>query len=114
MIPLSKKYFIDDLNDYSDNDFIIMSSHHPQTININQYPMCYVVGNDKIFKELFTLEDDWISFVKKIPHQGWFTDQLYLYDIINKNNNFNYKFPQRNGGFIIELIELIGDMMEIK
>ena len=88
MIPLSKKYFIDDLNDYSDNDFIIMSSHHPQTININQYPMCYVVGNDKIFKELFTLEDDWISFVKKIPHQGWFTDQLYLYDIINKNGIF--------------------------
>jgi hypothetical protein len=99
MIPLSKKYFIDDLNDYSDNEFIIMSSHHPQTININQYPMCYVVGNDKVFKELFTLEDDWISFVKKIPLQGWFTDQLYLYDVINSNTNFNYKFPQRNGGF---------------
>ena len=107
MIPLSKKYFIDDLNDYSDNDFIIMSSHHPQTININQYPMCYVVGNDKIFKELFTLEDDWISFVKKIPHQGWFTDQLYLYDIINKNNNFNYKFTQRNGGFVYNRIDRI-------
>ena len=107
MITLSKKYFIDDLNDYSDNDFIIMSSHHPQTININQYPMCYVVGNDKIFKELFTLEDDWISFVKKIPHQGWFTDQLYLYDIINKNNNFNYKFPQRNGGFVYNRIDRI-------
>ena len=107
MIPLSKKYFIDDLNDYSDNDFIIMSSHHPQTININQYPMCYVVGNDKIFKELFTLEDDWISFVKKIPHQGWFTDQLYLYDIINKNNNFNYKFPHRNGGFVYNRIDRI-------
>ena len=117
MIPLSKKYFIDDLNDYSDNDFIIMSSHHPQTININQYPMCYVVGNDKIFKELFTLEDDWISFVKKIPHQGWFTDQLYLYDIINKNNNFNYKFPQRNGGFVYNRIDRINwryDVNKIK
>jgi hypothetical protein len=107
MIPLSKKYFIEDLNEYSDNDFIIMSSHHPQTIDTNQYPMCYVVGNDKIFKELFTLEDDWISFIKKIPHQGWFTDQLYLYNTINENNNFTYKFPQRNGGFVSNRIDRI-------
>jgi hypothetical protein len=107
MIPLSKKYFIEDLNEYSDNDFIIMSSHHPQTIDTNQYPMCYVVGNDKIFKELFTLDDDWISFIKKIPHQGWFTDQIYLYNTINKNNHFTYKFPQRDGGFVSNRIDRI-------
>lgn len=107
MIPLSKKYFIEDLNEYSDNDFIILSSHHPQTIDTNQYPMCYVVGNDKIFKELFTLDDDWISFIKKIPSQGWFTDQLYLYNTINKNNNFSYKFPRRNGGFTNNRIDRI-------
>ena len=99
MIPLSKKYFIDDLKNYSDDDFIIMSSHHSQTINIKQYPMCYVAGNDETFNKLFTLNDDWISFIKKIPLQGWFTDQLYLYDVINSNTKFNYKFPQRNGGF---------------
>ena len=99
MIPLSKKYFINGLKSYSDDDFIIMSSHHSQTINIKQYPMCYVAGNDKIFKKLFNLNDDWESFVKNIPSQGWFTDQIYLYNVINSNDNFNYKFPQRKGGF---------------
>jgi hypothetical protein len=44
MIPLSKKYFIDEFDRYSKDDIIILSSHHPQTLRINQYPMCYVVG----------------------------------------------------------------------
>ena len=105
MIPLSKKYFIDDLKNYSDNDFIIMSSHHPQTINTNQYPMCYVAGNDETFKRLFTLNNDWLSFIKKIPLQGWYTDQIYLYDVVNTNVNFNYKFPIRNGGFTSNRID---------
>ncbi len=107
MIPLSKKYFIDDLKLYSDDDFIIMSSHHPQTINIKQYPMCYVVGNDKIFKSLFNLNNDWESFVRNIPSLGWYTDQLYIYDVINSNPNFNYKFPKRNGGFTNNRIDRI-------
>ena len=38
MIPLSKKYFIDDLKLFSDDDFLIMSSNHPQTINLKQLP----------------------------------------------------------------------------
>lgn len=107
MIPLSKKYFIDDLEQYSDDDFVIMSSHHSQTINTNQYPMCYVVGNDTTFKKLFTLSDDWETFIKKIPVQGWYTDQHYLYNMVNKTNNINYKFPERNGGFVENRIDRV-------
>jgi hypothetical protein len=105
MIPLSKKYFIDDLKLFSDDDFLIMSSNHPQTINLKQYPMCYVVGNDKTFKELFTLDDDWVNFIKKIPSQGWFTDQIYLYNVVNNNKNINYKFPERMDGFVKNRID---------
>ena len=105
MIPLSKKYFIDNLEEYTNDDFIVMSSHHYQVFNQNQYPMCYVAGNDTIFKKLFSLNDDWVSFIKNIPAQGWYTDQLYLYDVINKNNDVNYKFPERNGGFDINRID---------
>lgn len=107
MIPLSKKYFIDDLEQYSDDDFIIMSSHHYQIINTNQYPMCYVAGNDTTFKKLFTLNDDWETFIKKIPHQGWYTDQHHLYNMVNKTNNINYKFPERNGGFVENRIDRV-------
>jgi hypothetical protein len=105
MIPLSKKYFIDDLKLFSDDDFLIMSSNHPQTISVKQYPMCYVVGNDKAFKELFTLDNDWVNFIKKIPLQGWFTDQIYLYDVVNNNKNINYKFPERMDGFVNNRID---------
>ena len=105
MIPLSKKYFIDDLKKFNDNDFIIMSSHHPQTINSNQYPMCYVVGNDKVFKEMFSLNDSWVDFIRKIPDNGWYTDQLHLYNSIHSNHQFNYEFPQRNGDFINDRID---------
>lgn len=107
MIPLSKKYFINDLEEYSNDDFLIMSSHHPQVINQNQYPMCYIAGNDVIFKKLFTLNDDWESFIKKIQVQGWYTDQLYLHNIIKKNNDINYKFPERNGGFVENRIDRV-------
>lgn len=105
MIPLSKKYFIDNLIEFSDDDFIIMSSHHPQTNGTNQYPMCYVVGNDKIYKELFSLDDSWTNFIQKIPNNGWYTDQTHLFNIINSNKQFNYKFPKRDGDFINDRID---------
>jgi hypothetical protein len=107
MIPLSKKYFIDGLDEYSEEEFIIMSSHHPQTIDSNQYPMCYVAGNDKVFKELFNLDDSWDVFSNRIPNQGWFTDQCYLYDAVNSNPNITYKFPERSGGFVENRIDRI-------
>ena len=96
MIPLSKKYFIDDLLDYSDDDFIIMSSHHPQTVYTTQYPMCYIVGNNKTFSDIFNLNLDWDLFINQIPKIGWYTDQSYIYEQIKKSNYSKCKFPYRN------------------
>lgn len=107
MIPLSKKYFISDIEEYSDDDFLILSSHHPHTIRVNQYPMCYVVGNSKIFNDLFQLDNDWESFIKKIPNNGWFSDQVFLYETIKNNKEINFKYPERNGGFINNRIDRI-------
>lgn len=107
MIPLSKKYFIDDIKQYDENDFIILSSHHPQTIKINQYPMCYVIGNSKLFNDLFDFNDDWENFIKKIPNNGWYTDQLFLYEKIKNNKNINFNFPEREGGFFKNRIDRI-------
>lgn len=108
IIPLSKRYFIDEFKSYLDDDFIITSSHHPQTKHINQYPMCYVAGNYKNFIDLFNLNDEWETFVKKIPNNGWYTDQLHLYNVIQNNKNrIQFKFPERNGGFITNRIDRI-------
>lgn len=105
MIPLSKKYFINEMSNYSDDEFIIMSSHHPQTININQYPMCYVAGSDKNFKQIFDLNVNWDTFLSRVPNVGWFTDQCYLYSKINSTTEITYKFPERNGGFVENRID---------
>jgi hypothetical protein len=107
MIPLSKKYFIDDLLKYNNNDFIIMSSHHPQTKDIKQYPMCYVAGNSEDFIQLFNLEDDWITFISKIPNMGWYTDQIHLHNIITNNKKIEFKFPKRQGGFYENRIDRV-------
>lgn len=96
MIPLSKKYFIDDLIEYSDDDVLVMSSHHYQTINTKQYPMCYVVGNSKSFNNIFETETNWDEFVIKSSRNGWYSDQCFLYESIQKYGVENVKFPYRS------------------
>ena len=104
MIPLSKKYFINNIKEFNDDELLIMSSHHEQTVNINQYPMCYVIGNNEVFSEIFNLNLDWESFIKQIPNNGWFTDQIFLYEQIKKSNYNKCKFPYR---------EFLGDSKRI-
>lgn len=96
MIPLSKKYFINDLEKFDENDIIVMSSHHPQTVNTNQYPMCYIVGNSKKFNKIFKTDVSWDEFVKVTCNNGWYSDQLYLYKSIQEFGLDGVKFPYRS------------------
>lgn len=107
MIPLSKKYFVDFISEYDDNDFLILSSKHEQTINTDQYPMCYVVGHSDKYRELFSLENDWGTFISKVDNVGWYTDQKYLYKKINENKSINFFFPDRPNGFVTNRIDRI-------
>jgi hypothetical protein len=96
MIPLSRQYFIDNLIEYSNDDVLVMSSHHYQTINTKQYPMCYVVGNSKNFNNIFKTETNWDEFVIKSSKNGWYSDQCFLYESIQKYGVENVKFPYRS------------------
>ncbi len=99
IIPLSKKYFIDEISDYNNDEILVMSSNHQQTKSINQYPMCYIVGNSKNFDELFNTNLDWYEFVKIVDESSqnkWFSDQVFLYNCINKYNIEKIKFPYRS------------------
>ncbi len=107
IMPISQKYFKEDLKIYDKNDFLIMSSHHPQTTNKNEYPMCYIVGNNQNFNKLFNLNLDWEPFIKSIPNLGWYTDQKYLYDCVKKNKEINFVYPERENGFFLNRIDRI-------
>lgn len=99
MIPISKKYFIEDLKDYEDSQFLILSSHHPQTAGTNQYPMCYLVGSSNNFIKIFDLDTEWESFVGNLTLNGWYTDQIFIYEKINSNDEIKFSYPIRENGF---------------
>jgi hypothetical protein len=105
MLPLSKKYFIDDIEQYSNDKFIIMSSHHDQTINQNQYPMCYNIAHSKTFKDIFNLNFNLEDYFEKIPNHGWFTDQIFLYESIKNYKKDIFLFPERENGFYSNRID---------
>lgn len=105
MIPLSKKYFIDELIHFKNTDLLVLSSYHPQTINTNQYPMCYVVGNSEIFNKVFNTFTTWDEFVKSSSLNGWYSDQIFLYQSIQNYGLDNVKFPYRD--FINDRVDRI-------
>lgn len=105
MIPISKKYFIDNISQYEDKDFLILSSHHEQTLGTNQYPMCYVVGHSKVFHEIFDLNESWDQFLSSVPNFGWFSDQVFLYNKVKNSNYTHVKFPYREFGANIKRID---------
>lgn len=96
MIPLSKKYFIDQFDNFSDQDVLVLSSHHPQTSKINQYPMCYVAGESKTLSNIFNSNVTWDEFYSQVPKKGWTSDQVYLYERISNYGKEKIKFPYRS------------------
>jgi hypothetical protein len=94
-LPLSKKYFIHDIEKYEEDDLIVFSSNHPSTKDINQYPMCYVASHSRIFSEIFNLNNDWEIFLKNIENIGWYSDQVFLYESIKKYNYPKLKLLER-------------------
>ena len=105
MFPLSKDYFISNLLEYDDEDLLVMSSNHPQTEGLNQFPMCYVASNDKIFKSVFELNTSWLEFLLKIQNHGWYTDQLYLYDKIMNSVGYNVVLMNRDDSYTLRRID---------
>ena len=96
IIPISKKYFIDDIKQFHDDELIVLSSHHPQTHGSNQYPMCYVAGHSSTFNKIFQTNLEWENFIKVVNKEDWFSDQLFLYESVQKYDKNKVKFPYRS------------------
>ena len=88
MIPLSKKYFEENSNYIEDDNMVIFSSNHPQTINEKMYPICYVGAHSNIYKKIFELDTDWDIFCQKLSkrNENWYTDQKFLFE---KSSDFS-------------------------
>lgn len=92
MFPLSKKYFEECASNLTNDNMVIYSSNHPQTIDSNMFPMCYVSAHSDVYKDIFDINLDWDDFCKLLVGRGeyWYTDQKYLYekamDFHNKTN----------------------------
>jgi ABC-type antimicrobial peptide transport system permease subunit len=84
MIPMSTKYFVDFVKTFDNDRFYVMSSDNQECLNNREYPMCYNLGSDKLFKDILDLGYDWSDFLKKLNNLnlGWTTDQNYLFDKI--------------------------------
>jgi len=90
MLPMSKKYFIDDLNQYNDNQIIIHSSDNPECNRSNEIPMCYNSAKGQLFTDIFEIDKkSWEQFANELNNMGcgWFTDQRFLWEKINQHKH---------------------------
>lgn len=97
MMLLSKKYFVDDLKDFDDDSYIILSSDGYDKsrkeceglFDSEVYPMCYHAAKGKLFREVMEIDDEFGDFMNKIVEfkveneKDWFLDELYVSKMIN-------------------------------
>ena len=100
MLALSKKYFVDDLEKYSENSILILTADAYGLDD--KFPMCYFVAKGKTFQKLIGLDntnnETIIAFIKKLfsLNLGWNTDESFLGKCIKNNiNNFEIHFLER-------------------
>lgn len=77
MLPLSKEYFNNIANDFSDDSLCILSSDAYKEI---RYPICYNVAKGSTFNEILKMDCTFDDYCKRLLsfNQGWDTDELYF------------------------------------
>jgi len=95
LIPLNKKYYVDNVKDLKDDNFVI---YRNVISDCNQYPICFCLANSKIWKDIFNINniDDitktitkwfWLydNYELSSPFSlAWACDQLELFHNVNK------------------------------
>lgn len=101
IFPISKKYFIKSIENYTKDQFIAYTDRY---IKNNMIAICYNVANSSVWNEIFNINnledinnillsnyDDKYNGTKNCI--GWYTDQQLLFNYImeykNKKNNYN-------------------------
>lgn len=97
-LPLSKKYFIDNVVDIPDHMFVV---YRWGFITETMIPICWTLAKGKTWSQIFDINND-KDIVKKIVdwyplnyrkgHKNWYTDQLKLKKYVSK---FDKRFKNR-------------------
>jgi len=91
MVPLSKQYFIDQVQDFDPSKIYVMSSDNVECNNNKEIPMCYNISDSQLFARMLGLDETWVEFVNRLNAMnfGWTTDQNYLWVKIQEYRNSN-------------------------
>lgn len=112
MMLLSKKYFVEDLLEFSDDSYVIFSSDGydlsrkecRDLFDSQVYPMCYHAAKGKIFSDILELGDGFGEFVNRVISSPitnkveWYSDEVYLSHMINSKFD-NYEIHKLKRGF---------------
>jgi hypothetical protein len=89
MLPLSKKYFVDDLKKYDSESLVVLSSDAYKVDD--KFPICYFASKGKNYQKLIELHDTSINGIKNFIIElynlklGWVTDEMFLGKCIKEN-----------------------------
>lgn len=103
MIPLSKKYFIDNVSKFDEDSYLHIN---PCIESYGLIPSCYHIAKGKKFSEVLSLDNSFEKDIKKVVlfdttnNNGWFNDEKYathkIMQYIEKNSDL-FLIP-RDGG----------------
>lgn len=91
MLPLSKQYFINNVQSFDEMNMYVMSADNEECLSNKEYPMCYILANNKTFRDCLNIESNWSEFINRINNlkKGWATDQQFIFENINEYNSNN-------------------------
>jgi hypothetical protein len=95
LIPLNKKFYVENVKDIDESQYVV---YRDVLLNERQIAMCFNGASPSVWREVWdgtiTNEQTIRDFLKMIGsrihfdgrpgYSGWFTDQLFLYDMVMK------------------------------
>jgi hypothetical protein len=87
MLPLSKNYFVKDIETIDNDNLVIFSSDAYQ--GVARYPICYNAAKGEIFNDIMQFENTFEEYCNKLFKMGlgWDTDELYFGKKVNIYTN---------------------------
>lgn len=81
MVPLSKWYFIDQVDSFEESKIYVMSSDNHECNKNNEIPMCYNIADSQTFSNMLEINNSWVEFATELNNMGfgWTTDQNFLW-----------------------------------
>lgn len=107
IIPVKKSYFIDSIKYLHDNTFVSFTNRYYKQ---NMYAICYNVAKGNTFSKMFNIKtkEDIIKRLKEWYNEnyngkkncdGWYTDQLKLFEYFEKYEYMKIVLDDKNIGY---------------